>query len=94
MNPPTHQRTTPTPCSAHAPPQRPISTVNDALACLTAIISELIRLSSDDRISAAQLEVLRTRRRQLSAVIDSVTRFNQPHPSRSRPTRTSKKLTD
>jgi hypothetical protein len=63
--------------SAHPPPQLPIW--DTALDQLTAVLVELIRLS-DTGITAVELETLRTRRSQLSTVIDSLTRFT-PAPS-------------
>jgi hypothetical protein len=90
VNVPTRPCSAATPGSAHGPPLQPLSSTDDALAELTAIVSELIRLSVEDKISSAQLEALRTRRHQLSAIIDSVARFGRPPPAPSRRLRTPK----
>lgn len=50
-----------------------------ALSDLSRVITELIHLSAEHRaVTVVHLEVLRTRRAQLSAVLDALDRFTRP----------------
>lgn len=63
------------------PPLGPRSTPGDwdeALVVLTHVTAALVRLAGDGRpITDAQLDTLRLRRHQLSAVISSLTRWRR-----------------
>lgn len=66
------------------PPQPPpgppeaIGSWDEALVALTHVTSALVRLAGEDRpITDAQLDALRLRRHQLSAVISSLTRWRR-----------------
>jgi hypothetical protein len=74
-------------------PNRPDARLNHAVVGLTQAVTELIYLSAEDRrLIAQELEILRTRRQQLSAVIDRLMRYADPapkppsHPPRTHPT--------
>ena len=57
----------------------PATTVDEVAQQLAVAITQLIRLSTQDvAVTREQLDKLRERRHQLSAVIDGLTRFSKP----------------
>jgi hypothetical protein len=63
------------------PPPSPEQRLDRAIAALTGALIELMRLSVEDRaVPLRQIEILRLRRHQLSAIIDALTRFAGPAP--------------
>lgn len=62
-------------------PPGPEARLEQTLTTLSHAIAELIQLSAENRaIPQRQLDILRLRRQQLSAVIDGLTRFVGPGP--------------
>jgi hypothetical protein len=73
----TSQPRGPTPVPSPSPEER----LDRAITALTGALTELMRLSAEDRrVPLRQLETLRLRRHQLSAIIDALTRFAGPPP--------------
>jgi len=66
-------------------PLAPRTRLNRAIVGLAEAITELIYLSADDHaIMTRKLTILRTRRQQLSAVIDRLTLTAKPPPLQTR----------
>jgi len=67
------------PNESDRPLEPPVATVDEVIQLLAIAITVLIRLSTAEAaVTTAQLDKLRERRHQLSAVIDGLTRFNKP----------------
>ncbi len=64
--------------NAPPPPSRE-TRLSQAVVSLSHAITELIRLHTEDRAAPAEhLDLLRTRRHQLSRIIDDLSRFTRP----------------
>lgn len=73
------------------PPPNREAGLHHALLGLSHAIAELVRLSSEDRtLPAAHLDLLRTRRSQLSRIIDDLGRFTG-RLGETRPTTTTRR---
>jgi hypothetical protein len=73
---------------APSPPASPEDRLDNAIAHIAGGIAVLIQLTADDRtVPARRIDLLRTRRQQLSAVIDRLTPACVPRPPTAKPTR-------